>query len=167
MSKINAVVEIFNYSASMDDIVKVWNKYCEKSNKDKQIYPNDEYMLNEIFSSVGEFVRSASYGDYHFNQKYMAVNGYGNLVTFNTINNVNCPVDVVALAKYLIENGDIYNIIDNDDLKDSFLFEYFPNAEDYGKAEEIAEKLDEDEPINYLTDEWNKIAKAIKVHWDE
>lgn len=167
MSKINSVIEILNYSTSMDDVVKVWNEYCEKSNKDERIYPNDEYNLNELFSSVGEFARSASYGDFHFSQKYMTFNGYGNIVTFNTINNVNCPIDVDALANYLIENGDTYNIIDSDELENSFLDEYFPNAEDFDKAEEIADKLNEDEEINYLTDEWDKIAEAIKAHWEE
>lgn len=170
MSKINSVIEIFNYSTSMDDIVKVWNDYCKEFNWDDQIYPNNEYMLDDLFSSVWEFARSASYGDYHLNQKYMAFNGYGNLVTFNTINDDNCPIDVDALANYLIENGDTYNIIDDDELKNSFLDEYFPNAEDCFKAEEIVEKLDEsifDEPINYLTDDWDKIAEAIKAHWGE
>lgn len=167
MSKINSVIEILNYSTSMDDAVKVWNEYCKKSNKDEYIYPNEEYMLNELFSSVEEFARSAMYGDFHFAQKYMTFNGYGNIVTFNTINNVNCPIDVDALANYLIKNGDTYNIIDSDDLKNSFLDEYFPNAEDFDKAEEIADKLNEDEEINYLTDEWDKIAEAIKAHWEE
>lgn len=167
MSKINSVIEILNYSTSMDDVVKVWNEYCEKSNEDERIYPNDEYNLNELFSSVGEFARSASYGDFHFSQKYMTFNGYGNIVTFNTINNDNCPIDVNALVNYLIENGDTYNIIDSDELENSFLDEYFPNAEDFDKAEEIADKLNEDEEINYLTDEWDKIAEAIKAHWEE
>ena len=167
MPKINSVIEILNYSTSMDDVVKVWNEYCEKSNKDERIYPNDEYNLNELFSSVGEFARSARYGDFHFAQKYMTFNGYGNIVTFNTINNVNCPIDVDALANYLIKNGDTYNIIDSDELENSFLDEYFPNAEDFDKAEEIADKLNEDEEINYLTDEWDKIAEAIKAHWEE
>lgn len=167
MSKINSVIEILNYSTSMDDVVKVWNEYCEKSNEDERIYPNDEYNLNELFSSVGEFARSASYGDFYFSQKYMTFNGYGNIVTFNTINNVNCPIDVGALVNYLIENGDTYNIIDSDELENSFLDEYFPNAEDFDKAEEIADKLNEDEEINYLTDEWGKIAEAIKAHWEE
>lgn len=167
MSKINSVIEILNYSTSMDDAVKVWNEYCEKSNEDEYIYPNEEYMLNELFSSVGEFARSARYGDFHFAQKYMTFNGYGNIVTFNTINNVNCPIDVNALVNYLIENGDTYNIIDSDELENSFLDEYFPNAEDFDKAEEIADKLNEDEEINYLTDEWDKIAEAIKAHWEE
>ena len=42
-------------------------------------FDNDEYTLNELFSSPTEALRSAYFGDYDFNKPYFKFNDYGNI----------------------------------------------------------------------------------------
>ena len=44
-----------------------------------ECYDNDEYIINEIFSSPAEALRSAYFGDYDYNKPYFKFNGYGNI----------------------------------------------------------------------------------------
>ena len=49
-----------------------------------EYYENDEEFFNTYFyNNPTEAVRSAYYGDYHYCDKYVSFNGYGNLVSFN------------------------------------------------------------------------------------
>ena len=44
-----------------------------------ECYDNDEYTINELFSSPAEALRSAYFGDYDYNKPYFKFNGYGNI----------------------------------------------------------------------------------------
>ena len=167
MSKKNSVIDYLR-SVDLDDLVDVWNVYCsEVDNFDEEIYPNDDATLDEMFPSAYKFARSAKYGDYDFRHDYFTFNGYGNIVSFNYLDDDNCPIDLDGLADWFIENGDSDLEIDSDFLQGEFLDEYFPNSDDYDKAMYIADNLSESEPIDYLMDEWDDIAETIKSHWND
>ena len=44
-----------------------------------EYFDNDEFTINELFSSPAEALRSAYFGDYDFNKPYFKFNGYGNI----------------------------------------------------------------------------------------
>ena len=49
-----------------------------------EYFDNDEEFFNTFFyNNPNEAVRSAYYGDYHYCDKYVCFNGYGNLESFN------------------------------------------------------------------------------------
>lgn len=167
MSKKKSVAEYIK-SAEMEDVVNLWNQFIDETERyDDQVYENSDDMLDEVFSSIHEFARSSRYGDYNFNDAWFAFNGYGNVVSFRYLDDDNCPIDVDALADYLIENGDSDFEISSDFLQAEFLDEYFPNEEDYDKAMCIADNLSESEPVDFLMDDWDDIAETIKFHWDD
>lgn len=128
MSKKNSVIDYLR-SADLDDLVNVWNVYCYGvDNYDEEIYPNDDATLDEMFPSAYEFARSAKYGDYDFRHEYFTFNGYGNIVSFNYLDDDNCPIDLDVLAEWFIENGDSDLEIDSDFYRENFLMNIFLTA---------------------------------------
>jgi len=167
MSKQQSVVNYIN-SSDMEDVVTLWKQFVSESNSENDdVWENSDDMLDEIFPSTHEFARSSTYGHYNYSDSFFAFNGYGNIVTFSRLDDERCPIDVDALADYLIENGDSDFDVDSDQLECDFLDEYFPNAEDYFKANDIVDNLSKSEPIDFLMDEWDNIAETIKSHWND
>ena len=167
MSKRKSVAN-YIHSSDMEDVVTLWKQFVNETNReDDDVWENSNYEIDEIFSSPHELARSLTYGDYHYMDAFFAFNGYGNIVSFNYLDDDRCPIDVGALADYLIENGDSDFEIDSQTLEDDFLDEYFPNEEDYYKARDITDNLSENEPMDFLMDEWDDIAETIKSHWDD
>lgn len=167
MTKKQFVANYIN-SSDMEDVVTLWKQYVNESNReDDDVWENSDDMLDEIIPSTHEFARSSTYGHYNYSDKFFAFNGYGNIVTFSRLDDDRCPIDVDALADYLIDNGDSDFEIDSQTLEENFLDEYFPNEDDYNKAMEIADNLSVSEPVDFLMDEWDDIAETIKSHWDD
>ena len=62
------VAEIIGYNGSLE--------YLE-------VYANEEYTINELFSSPYDVLRSCYYGYYNFNDSLLRFDGYGNIETLN------------------------------------------------------------------------------------
>lgn len=64
-----------------EELVSLWNEYCQA---DDYIFSFDdpEAFFNEEFSSPYEAWRASHYGEVHYEDSYIAYNGYGNLQTF-------------------------------------------------------------------------------------
>lgn len=155
-------------SSDFEEIVTFWNIYSEKCTQgDDNIYPNEDEEIDEQFPNASEFARASKYGHYDYEDKYFCKNHYGNLVSFNDIDDRFCPINLSRLADYLILNGDSEFPIDDDWLVKDFLLEYFPNPEDDAKAREIIDRLNESEPMDFLMQEWDDLYKDIKVHWND
>lgn len=65
------------------------------------IYTNNDLSINGLFSDSWEAVRACYFGDYHFNDKYVKLDGYGNLKSFNSLNE---ELDKNKVINYCIEN---------------------------------------------------------------
>ena len=60
--------------------VNSWNGELESLN----VWENDDDFFNTFFGGDPmEVARSISFGDYNYNDEYVAFNGYGNLVSYN------------------------------------------------------------------------------------
>lgn len=96
---------------SDDDLISQWNEYCYDSCNENEIYCNDEYFFDEMFTSTNDAIGAAYYGDYRYMDDYVIFNGYGNLESFSGY----CLKDYIYisdLASYLEDNGflkDEYN----------------------------------------------------------
>ena len=89
---------------SDDELLDLWNEYCNEENMDSYIYYNDEYFFEEIFANnVTEAVRAVCYGDYRYMDAYVVFNGYGNLESFNSWN-LKDYIYISDLASYLEDN---------------------------------------------------------------
>ena len=58
------VAEINAYNGSLDSL---------------EVYANEEYTINELFSSPYDVLRSCYYGYYNFNDSLLRFDGYGNI----------------------------------------------------------------------------------------
>ena len=65
---------------SYSEIVTLHNQYCiNMSYYDDEIFENDPYIINDLFSEPFEALRSMYYGQYDPNHEFFKFNGYGNL----------------------------------------------------------------------------------------
>lgn len=129
-------------SFEFDEVVRFWNNYSQE------------------FAGGEDDI-------YDYEDKYFYINHYGNLFSFNDINDGCCPIKLDKLADYLIENGDSMFPIDDDDLIDDFLGEYFHDTDECDRARRIIEDLGQYEPMDFLMDEWDNLNKDISAHWQE
>lgn len=69
------------------------------------IMENDEDFFNTYFEgNPGGAVRAAIYGDYNYSHTYVTFNGYGNLETFNSIDQ---HLDKDEVLTWLLDNPDM------------------------------------------------------------
>ena len=92
-----------------EELIELWNEYCRESKSEDEIYHNDDNVLEDLFSEIGECVRAIFYGDYNYSHKYMQFNGYANLESFDYILE---RIDQDELADSLIDNEEFDLISD-------------------------------------------------------
>lgn len=96
-------------SLSDRELINLHNTYCqENSSADDEIHENDEDFFNTYFDGkVMEAVRAVSFGEYKYSDKYVRLNGYGNLESFNSASD---EIDLSEIANDILENPERYDI---------------------------------------------------------
>lgn len=107
-----------------DALIPIWNGYCD-DNRDTEsfVFCNDDTELDANFDGMPahEIIRMVSYGDYNFADEYFSFNGYGNLVSFESLEDDKCTICVEDLANWLEGNDDLleqYGLNYDDDEED-------------------------------------------------
>ena len=84
-------------------LIILWNEYCEDNClSDDVIYENNEYNLDNVFSSIDDALRAAHYGEYDYSDNYFKLDAYGNLESMNFPKDY---IDIDALAEYIVEHN--------------------------------------------------------------
>ena len=83
---------------------------------------NDEYFFESFYSGINglEIARAIYYGDYNYNDDYVRIDGYGNLVSYTEyemIEEIKGSID--EIVENLIEEHDGYLYL-SDDIKEIF-----------------------------------------------
>ena len=173
MNKIDAISNIIKENWSNDEIVRVWNDYCDKHCcSDDMIFYMDSF--NELFDGLKpiEIVEKVMYGDFRTDDDFFAFNGYGNIVSFNDVDDYG-SFDMRYVAEYLVDMGDSdYTEVDNDELLDAFIIEYdwcnhyyFRNR-DFEEIKSTFEIIMEEESFDLLMDNWDDLASSVDM-WIE
>lgn len=106
---IKTLVELID-DLDSSSLLELWNYFCEESNcEDEKIYENDEYFIDEVFSSPFEALKSAYYGDYNVTDNFVTFNGYGNLKSADFVEDL---IYVDDLAHWLIDRQDVLEEFD-------------------------------------------------------
>ena len=141
--------------------VSLWNDYCEANNYyDDMIEYNDidELLYGCTPSEVLDRI-DKNYSQY---DEYCSWDGYGELCSFNDIDDSDFDIDV--LASWIYDNEDACGYLDEDDITDhfdacNFVDEYFndDDVENFIADNDLNVDVDEDvDPydavINYLAD---------------
>ncbi len=107
MNTMNEQIKEALENASDSAVIGLWNEYADENSPDDQIYSNDDSFFEENFQGrVMDAVRAVTFGDYRYSADYVAFDGYANIVSFDSINEDNCPVDLDSLADWLTEEYD-------------------------------------------------------------
>jgi hypothetical protein len=112
------IIEIIN-NMTGSELIELNNRYCQEFGYENDIYYNDEEFFNIFFERKPmEVARAIYYGDYRFMDDFVTFNGYGNLVTFSSID-TDRLVDLVEtmaenIAEKIEEFEDIIRLTDED-----------------------------------------------------
>lgn len=111
MTKEQRMIELLQ-EFDNDTLVILHNEYCQKINNfDDEIYTID--MFDEIMQGLDPFTLACrvAYGDFNGGYEYFKFNGYGNIQSICKYE-LYRYIDVVDIARYIIDNDDDFDIND-------------------------------------------------------
>lgn len=112
---INQIIEIIN---SMDnyELVTLNNEYCQSADYyDSEIFENDEDFFTTFFANdTLKAIQATQFGDYRYHDNWVTFNGYGNLNSFNAVEDNLCEL-VPTMAEYIAENPTDFSQFDDID----------------------------------------------------
>jgi hypothetical protein len=90
------------------EILALHNEYCRNmSYYDDEIFDNDPYIINELFSDTFKALQCMFYGQYNPNDDFFKFDGYGNLQSIHYIKDY---IDIKSIVLHIFE--DPYNYVD-------------------------------------------------------
>ena len=107
MEKLERKIEAILNDMDMDELVYIWNQYCEAVNyMDDMVEAMDSF--DELMSGKKphEIAQLITYGDFNYGDDWFAFNGYGNLISFDYAGDKKSPIDTKAVAEYAVEQDD-------------------------------------------------------------
>ena len=95
---------------SYSEIVTLHNEYCRNmSYYDDEIFDNDPYIINELFSDTFNALQRMFFGQYNPNHDFFKLNGYGNLQSIEDYNILDY-IDINGIVLHIFQ--DPYNYVD-------------------------------------------------------
>lgn len=142
-SLLNQVIEQLK-EADYSNVIEAYNNYADSNNYER-IHDNDEDTLNEVFSSPYDAINRTNNFLYKDTHDYFTFNGYAHAISFDSLNDDNCPIDYEELASWIVDNEsyDEYNLDitlpANDDDKHNAIMD---NLEDSSSLDDIIKVLE-------------------------
>ena len=134
--------------------VALWNDYCEANNYyDDYIEWNDidELLYGRNPSEVLNMVDKNKYDQY---DSYCAYDGYGNLYSFDYVDDSGSPFDLDSLAQWIYDNEDALGYLDEDDI--SVCFDAISFVDDYFDDDDVDDFIeDNDIEVDEDVDKYN------------
>lgn len=117
MTTLEKVLQALN-AASESEKLAMWNGYAQEVCPDDFIFTMNDFDFDAVFSSPTAAVDAVLYGEYDPLDKFVALDGYENLSSFNDLEDVYSPYDADVLAEYLYETGEYDAYLDIEDDED-------------------------------------------------
>ena len=100
--------EIKEYLENLDEdsLYSIYSEYTHVTdNYDYEIFPNDEYYINDILADHDPYwiLCRVYYGDYNMADDWFRFDGYGNLESFRNLKDY---VDIDEMAEYIDDEND-------------------------------------------------------------
>ena len=93
------------------EVIDLYNEYAAATGRET-INTNDNFFVNTFFKSPAAALRMAEDGKYKYSHDYAYINGYGQLVSFDSWECDASPVDISALADWIIAEGRAEEILE-------------------------------------------------------
>jgi len=102
--KIRAI-ESFLDELDMEQLVPLWNEYCEAVNYMDDMVENMD-AFDELMTGMEphEIAQKVCYGDFNYAHNWFSFNGYGNLVSFGRAEDENSPIYTLEMAEYIVKH---------------------------------------------------------------
>lgn len=82
-------------SLTKDNIVRIWNEYCEDTNRyDDRVEDMDCFDELMDGSKPSWIADRIFYGDFNPRHDYFGFNGYGNLISWTFLDDEHCPINI-------------------------------------------------------------------------
>lgn len=109
--------------------VALWNDYCEANN-----YYDDYIEYNDIDELLcgckpSEVLSRIDKDKYNQNDRYCSIDGWGEYVSFDYVDDNDSPFDLDSVAQWVYKNEDALGYLDEDDLTDHFNYNSFVDNE--------------------------------------
>lgn len=95
------------YGLSLDEQVSLWNEFCRENNWENEVYDNDMYGYDYLFSAtpegMQELARAIHYGDFRYTDTYFTLDGYNNIRSFTYEQDFHDMIDIDELINWLKE----------------------------------------------------------------
>ena len=117
MTTLEKVLQALN-AASNADKLAMWNDYAQEMCPDDFISTMNDFDFDAAFPSPTAAVDAVLNGDFDPLDKFVALDGYENLRSFNYLDDVRSPYDEEVLADYLYETGEYDAYLDIEDDED-------------------------------------------------
>lgn len=119
-----AIVDLDN-----DDMRALWNEYCESNN-----YYDDYIEYNDIDELLygrkpSEVLNAVDRDNYNQSDRYCVVDGWGEYISFDYVDDDKSPFDLSSLAQWIYDNEDACGYLDEDELTDHFAYSDFVDSE--------------------------------------
>lgn len=101
--------------ASDYDKLAMWNDYAQEYCPDDYIYTVADLDYDELFTSAKDAVMAVLNGNFSTSDWLCRFDGYGNLQSFNEVDDIESPYYDEELADYLAETGEYYAYLDIED----------------------------------------------------
>jgi len=95
-------VNHFTDDITPDELITLWNEFCDANKWSDHIYPNDDDAFDMFGFTIRQTLRAAKADRYSWDDKYLQMDGYGNPFSFN---NLTEQIDLAELEDYLYENA--------------------------------------------------------------
>ncbi len=110
-----SILDFLKNECDDSQLLSFHNIMCSNDRSNDEIYDNDEDFFKMMFDGkIYEAVRAVYYGNYKYMDEFVQFNAYGNLDSFNSVEDV---IDLVELADDILENEDDYS--DDIDFEDA------------------------------------------------
>lgn len=163
---INAISNFMDTEWDECDFITAWNTRCEKLGYDEnmifQMPEFDEFFCGckplEIFERV-----DAGFNPY---DEYFVYNGHtGRYKSLDSFDDEDSPFNKSELLGFIVNNEGFgfpsyMATIDNSNLRDAFIEEYF--FDDDIEADDILSGIENEEDINFFTEDWDALADRIR-----
>ena len=111
------------------DKVELWNECCEANN-----YYDDFINYNDIDELLydckpSEVLSRIDKDEYDQNDRYCSIDGWGEYVSFDYVDDDKSPFDLDSLAQWIYDNEDACGYLDEDYLTDHFNYNSFVDNE--------------------------------------
>lgn len=162
MNKAKAI-EIQMKTWSTADLIAKWNEMCEDKNySDDMVYNMEDFdeYLNDMTQSEGAWWLACRvfYGGFNPSDDYFMFNGYGNLISFDYWEDEHSPICISELAEWAADGrGDDWEI-DEEELMDAFIEEYYPNND---AALHAVHSL-HDDCTDFFEEDWDDIKEEVE-----